>query len=122
MPKHRRKPKEFIHIKGARENNLKNVDVDIPLESLVVVTGVSGSGKSTLMKDVLAQAVQIELELEVKADFDSITFPKKLIQNIEMIDQNPIGKSSRSNPVTYLKAYDDIRDLFAKQKCPSIWD
>lgn len=117
VPKHRRKPKEFIHIKGARENNLKNVDVDIPLESLVVVTGVSGSGKSTLMKDVLAQAVQIELELGgKKADFDSITFPKKLIQNIEMIDQNPIGKSSRSNPVTYLKAYDDIRDLFAKQK------
>lgn len=117
VPKHRRKPNEFIHIKGARENNLKNVDVDIPLESLVVVTGVSGSGKSTLMKDVLAQAVQIELELGgKKADFDSITFPKKLIQNIEMIDQNPIGKSSRSNPVTYLKAYDDIRDLFAKQK------
>ncbi|MDV4101136.1 excinuclease ABC subunit A [Elizabethkingia anophelis] len=117
VPKHRRKPKEFIHIKRARENNLKNVDVDIPLESLVVVTGVSGSGKSTLMKDVLAQAVQIELELGgKKADFDSITFPKKLIQNIEMIDQNPIGKSSRSNPVTYLKAYDDIRDLFAKQK------
>ncbi|MCL1689301.1 excinuclease ABC subunit A [Elizabethkingia anophelis] len=117
VPKHRRKPKEFIHIKGARENNLKNVDVDIPLESLVVVTGVSGSGKSTLMKDVLAQAVQIELQLGgKKADFDSITFPKKLIQNIEMIDQNPIGKSSRSNPVTYLKAYDDIRDLFAKQK------
>ncbi|MCT4205880.1 excinuclease ABC subunit UvrA [Elizabethkingia anophelis] len=117
VPKHRRKPKEFIHIKGARENNLKNVDVDIPLESLVVVTGVSGSGKSTLMKDVLAQTVQIELELGgKKADFDSITFPKKLIQNIEMIDQNPIGKSSRSNPVTYLKAYDDIRDLFAKQK------
>ncbi|OPC54312.1 excinuclease ABC subunit UvrA [Elizabethkingia bruuniana] len=117
VPKHRRKPKEFIHIKGARENNLKNVDVAIPLESLVVVTGVSGSGKSTLMKDVLAQAVQIELELGgKKADFDSITFPKKLIQNIEMIDQNPIGKSSRSNPVTYLKAYDDIRDLFAKQK------
>ncbi|MHC6200728.1 excinuclease ABC subunit UvrA [Elizabethkingia miricola] len=117
VPKHRRKPKEFIHIKGARENNLKNVDVDIPLESLVVVTGVSGSGKSTLMKDVLAQAVQIELELGgKKADFDSIIFPKKLIQNIEMIDQNPIGKSSRSNPVTYLKAYDDIRDLFAKQK------
>ncbi|HFK5506548.1 excinuclease ABC subunit UvrA [Elizabethkingia anophelis] len=117
VPKHRRKPKEFIHIKGTRENNLKNVDVDIPLESLVVVTGVSGSGKSTLMKDVLAQAVQIELELGgKKADFDSITFPKKLIQNIEMIDQNPIGKSSRSNPVTYLKAYDDIRDLFAKQK------
>ncbi|KAF5305027.1 hypothetical protein FQR65_LT18792 [Abscondita terminalis] len=117
VPKHRRKPKEFIHIKGARENNLKNVDVDIPLESLVVVTGVSGSGKSTLMKDVLAQAVQIELGIGgKKADFDSITFPKKLIQNIEMIDQNPIGKSSRSNPVTYLKAYDDIRDLFAKQK------
>ncbi|NAW50881.1 excinuclease ABC subunit UvrA [Elizabethkingia argentiflava] len=117
VPQHRRTSTEFIHIKGAREHNLKNINVAIPLECLVVITGISGSGKSTLMKEVLAPAIQIELELGgKKADFDAITFPKHLIQNIELIDQNPIGKSSRSNPVTYLKAYDDIRDLFAKQK------
>lgn len=117
VPAKRRKPKEFIKITGARQNNLKNIDVAVPLECLTVVTGVSGSGKSTLMKEVLAQAIQIELGMGgKKADFDTIEFPKRLVKNIEIIDQNPIGKSSRSNPVTYLKAYDDIRDLFARQK------
>lgn len=117
VPKKRRIPKEFIKIKGARQNNLKNIDVDVPLEVLTVVTGVSGSGKSTLMKEILTNAVQIQLGMGgKKADYDSVEFPKKLIKNIELIDQNPIGKSSRSNPVTYLKAYDDIRDLFSKQK------
>lgn len=117
VPKSRRKPKEWIHIKGARENNLKNIDVDVPLESLVVISGVSGSGKSTLMKEILANDIQIQLGMGgKKGDYDSVEFPKKLIKNIELIDQNPIGKSSRSNPVTYLKAYDDIRDLFSKQK------
>mgnify|MGYP000458619350 CR=1 FL=1 len=117
VPEKRRKPKEFIKIKGARQNNLKNVDVDIPLECLAVITGVSGSGKSTLMKEILTNAVQIELGMGgKKADYDSVEFSKKIIKNIELIDQNPIGKSSRSNPVTYLKAYDDIRDLFSKQK------
>jgi len=117
IPKKKRKFKEFIEIKGARENNLKNINVDIPLESLVVITGVSGSGKSTLIRNVLAEDIRISLELGGnKSDVDSVKFPKNLIQNIELIDQNPIGKSSRSNPVTYLKAYDEIRDLFAEQK------
>ncbi len=117
VPKTRRKAKEFIHIKGARQNNLKNIDVDIPLENLVVISGVSGSGKSTLMKEILTNDLQIQLGMGgKKGDYDSVEFPKKLIKNIELIDQNPIGKSSRSNPVTYLKAYDDIRELFAKQK------
>lgn len=117
VPEKRRKPKEWIHIKGARQNNLKNIDVDIPLEALTVITGVSGSGKSTLMKEILTNDVQIQLGMGgKKADYDSVEFPKRLVKNIELIDQNPIGKSSRSNPVTYLKAYDDIRDLFSKQK------
>lgn len=117
IPKHRRKPKNFIKIKGARQNNLKNINVDIPLESLVVISGVSGSGKSTLMKNILANDIQIQLGLGGKrGDYDQVEFPKSLIKHIELIDQNPIGKSSRSNPVTYLKAYDDIRDLLAKQR------
>ncbi len=117
IPEKRRKAKEFIQIKGARQNNLKNIDVNIPLENLVVISGVSGSGKSTLMKEILTNDIQIQLGMGgKKADYDSVEFPKKLIKNIELIDQNPIGKSSRSNPVTYLKAYDDIRDLFSKQK------
>ncbi len=121
VPETRRKPKEYIKIKGARQNNLKNIDVDVPLECLTVISGVSGSGKSTLMKEILTKAIQIELGMGgKKADYDSVEFPKKMIQNIELIDQNPIGKSSRSNPVTYLKAYDDIRDLFAKQKSAKV--
>lgn len=117
IPEKRRKPKEFVKVKGARQNNLKNIDVDIPLEMLSVITGVSGSGKSTLMKEIVANDIQIQLGLGgKKGDYDSVEFPKKLIKNIELIDQNPIGKSSRSNPVTYLKAYDDIRELFARQK------
>lgn len=121
VPKTRRKAKEWIKIKGARQNNLKNIDVDIPLESLVVISGVSGSGKSTLMKEILTNDIQIQLGMGgKKADYDSVEFPKKLIKNIELIDQNPIGKSSRSNPVTYLKAYDDIRDLFSKQKSAKV--
>lgn len=121
VPKKRRTPKEFIKIKGARQNNLKNIDVDVPLEMLTVVTGVSGSGKSTLMKEILTNAIQIQLGMGgKKSDYDSVEFPEKLIKNIELIDQNPIGKSSRSNPVTYLKAYDDIRDLFTKQKAAKL--
>ncbi len=117
VPKMRRKPKEWIEVKGARQNNLKNIDVAIPLECLAVISGVSGSGKSTLMKEIVANDIQIQLGMGgKKGNYDAVTFPPKLIRNIELIDQNPIGKSSRSNPVTYLKAYDDIRDLFAKQK------
>ena len=117
VPNKRRKAKEYLHIKGARQNNLKNISLDIPLENLVVITGVSGSGKSTLMKEILVNDLQIQLGMGgKKGNYDSVEFPKKLIKNIELIDQNPIGKSSRSNPVTYLKAYDEIRDLFSKQK------
>lgn len=117
VPKVRRKPSAFIEIRGARHNNLKNISVDVPLECLTVITGVSGSGKSTLMKEILVNEIRIQLGMAgQKTDYDSVTFPKKIIQNIELIDQNPIGKSSRSNPVTYLKAYDDIRDIFSKQK------
>ena len=116
-PKKRRKAKDFILIKGARQNNLKNINVDIPLQNFVVISGVSGSGKSTLMKEILTKDIQIQLGIGgKKGDYDNVEFPKDLVKNIELIDQNPIGKSSRSNPVTYLKAYDDIRDLFAKQK------
>ncbi len=121
VPEKRRKFKEFIEIKGARQNNLKNIDVKIPLENLVVISGVSGSGKSTLMKEILTNEIQIQLGMGgKKGDYDSVEFPKKLVRNIELIDQNPIGKSSRSNPVTYLKAYDDIRDLFSRQKLAKI--
>lgn len=121
VPAKRRKAKEFIEIKGARQNNLKNIDVNIPLENLVVISGVSGSGKSTLMMEILTNEIQIQLGMGgKKGDYDSVEFPKKLVRNIELIDQNPIGKSSRSNPVTYLKAYDDIRDLFSKQKLAKI--
>ncbi len=117
VPSQRRRPKEWIKVKGARQNNLKNVSVDIPLECLAVITGVSGSGKSTLMKEIVSNDIQIQLGMGgKKGDYDSVEFSKKLVKNIELIDQNPIGKSSRSNPVTYLKAYDDIRDLFSKQK------
>lgn len=117
VPQHRRTTKNYIHIKGARQNNLKNINVDIPLQSLVVVSGVSGSGKSTLMKEILTKEVQIQLGMGgKKGNYDEVIFSKSLIKHIELIDQNPIGKSSRSNPVTYLKAYDDIRDLMAKQK------
>ena len=121
VPETRRKSKEWIHVKVARKKKKKNINVDIPLESLVVISGVSGSGKSTLMKEVLTNDIQIQLGMGgKKGDYDSVEFPEKLIKNIELIDQNPIGKSSRSNPVTYLKAYDDIRDLFSKQKLAKV--
>lgn len=107
----------YIEIKGARANNLKGIDVKFPLNVMTVVTGVSGSGKSTLVRDILYRAVKREMDevtdrpgefLKLEGDLDHI-------KNIEFIDQNPIGKSSRSNPVTYVKAYDEIRKLFAAQ-------
>lgn len=118
VPKKRRSFKSSIEIIGARENNLKNIDVVFPLGCLTVITGVSGSGKSTLVKKILYPAVQKKLTgvsekagqyTELKGDFSQI-------KAIEYVDQNPIGKSSRSNPVTYIKAYDDIRDIFSKQQ------
>lgn len=117
VPKNRRKFKNHIEVKGARENNLKNIDVTFPLDCLTVITGVSGSGKSTLVKKILFPALQKKLTgLGDKAgQFTSLEGSYSHIKNIEYVDQNPIGRSSRSNPVTYIKAYDDIRDLFAKQ-------
>ncbi len=122
IPKKRRKSNNFIEIKGARENNLQNVDVAFPLESLTVITGVSGSGKSTLVKKILFPAVQKKIEgIGDKAgQFTELTGSFSHIKHIEYVDQNPIGRSSRSNPVTYIKAYDDIRDLYAKEKLSKV--
>lgn len=122
VPKKRRKSNNFIEIKGARENNLQNIDVAFPLESLTVITGVSGSGKSTLVKKILFPAMQKKLEgIGDKAgQFTEITGSFSHIKHIEYVDQNPIGRSSRSNPVTYIKAYDDIRDLYAKEKLSKV--
>jgi excinuclease ABC subunit A len=122
IPKTRRKTKNFIEIIGARENNLKNIDVTFPLNNLTVITGVSGSGKSTLVKKILFPVMQKKIIgygdkmgqfSEIKGSFESL-------KHIEFIDQNPIGRSSRSNPVTYIKAYDDIRNLFSNQKLSKI--
>ena len=117
VPKTRRKFKNHIEIIGARENNLKNIDVTFPLDCLTVITGVSGSGKSTLVKKILFPAMQKKLTgLGEKAgQFTDLDGSYSHIKNIEYVDQNPIGRSSRSNPVTYIKAYDDIRELYAKQ-------
>ena len=122
VPTKRRTSKNNIQIIGARENNLKNVDVTFPLNCLTVITGVSGSGKSTLVKNILYPTMQKQLighgekigqHTEIKGNFENI-------KHVEFIDQNPIGRSSRSNPVTYIKAYDDIRALFSNQKISSI--
>jgi excinuclease ABC subunit A len=115
VPKNRRKWKKFIQIIGARENNLKNITVSFPLNTLTVVTGVSGSGKSTLVKKILYTALKKQFGGygERTGIFDRISGNIDSISNVEFIDQNPIGKSTRSNPVTYVKAYDEIRDLFA---------
>ena len=112
-----RSSNKHIEIKNARENNLKNIDLKIPLDCLVVITGVSGSGKSTLIKQVLypAMAKILETKFEREGAYDSIGGDVDVIKNIEVVDQNPIGRSSRSNPVTYTKAYDAIRKLFSKQ-------
>ena len=118
IPGKRRTSNSYIEIKGARENNLKNIDVTFPLNMLTVITGVSGSGKSTLVKKLLYPILLKEVGgygekagqyTEMSGKFDSL-------RNVEFVDQNPIGRSSRSNPVTYIKAYDDIRALFASQK------
>lgn len=122
VPKKRRKSNNKIQILGARENNLKNVDVTFPLNCLSVITGVSGSGKSTLVKKILYPTMQKKLvgygdkigqHTDVIGNFDTL-------KHVEFIDQNPIGRSSRSNPVTYIKAYDDIRALFSNQKLSNI--
>ena len=117
MPLNHRPWNNYIEIKGARENNLKGIDVKFPLNIMTVVTGVSGSGKSTLIRDVFYRALKREYSegSERPGEFISLEGDIKMIHNIEFVDQNPIGKSSRSNPVTYVKAYDEIRKLFADQ-------
>jgi excinuclease ABC subunit A len=122
VPKKRRTFKNFIEIKGARENNLQNIDVTFPLDVLTVITGVSGSGKSTLVKKILFPAMQKKLDNagEKAGQFTEMTGSFSQIKHIEYVDQNPIGRSSRSNPVTYIKAYDDIRELYAKEKLSKI--
>jgi len=117
VPKQLRKWNRSIIVEGARQNNLKNITVEFPLHLLCVVSGVSGSGKTTLVKQILYPALK-----KMKGEFvDKVGFHKAItgdvdsISQIELVDQNPIGKSSRSNPITYIKAYDEIRDLFAKQ-------
>ena len=106
-----------IVVKGARENNLRNIDVRIPLGAMTCITGVSGSGKSSLAKGILYPALRRMLyDTGVKpGDFDGIEGDVQLLKSVEMVDQNPIGKSTRSNPVTYIKAYDEIRKLFSDQ-------
>jgi excinuclease ABC subunit A len=122
VPTKRRTSKHKIEIFGAREHNLQNIEVTFPLNCLSVITGVSGSGKSTLVKKILYPAMQKQLNgygdkigqhTAIKGDFDTL-------KSVEFIDQNPIGRSSRSNPVTYIKAYDDIRALFSSQKLSKI--
>ncbi|GAB3952705.1 excinuclease ABC subunit UvrA [Spirosoma harenae] len=117
VPNFRRKSTNFIEIKGARENNLKDVTARFPLNTLTVVTGVSGSGKSTLIRKVLYPALMREKgdAAEEAGKYDSLEGSLNRISAIEMIDQNPIGKSSRSNPVTYIKAYDYLRTVMADQ-------
>ncbi len=122
VPKKRRTSKNKISITGARQNNLKNIDITFPLNVFTAVTGVSGSGKSTLVKKILYPALLREIGGygEKPGQFSEITGDFNTIKSIEFIDQNPIGRSSRSNPVTYIKAYDDIRNLFASQKLSDI--
>ena len=117
LPASHRPWNNYIEIKGARENNLKGIDVKFPLNVMTVVTGVSGSGKSTLVRDVFYKALKREYSeaSERPGEFISLEGDVQLVKDIEFVDQNPIGKSSRSNPVTYVKAYDEIRKLFAEQ-------
>lgn len=124
IPKKRRKSNKLVKMKGCRANNLKNIDVDFPLDSLVAVTGVSGSGKSTLVKNILYPALNNKLigYGDKPGEFDGIFGNIDSINFVEFVDQNPIGRSSRSNPVTYIKAYDEIRSLFSNQRLSKIRD
>lgn len=117
VPATRRPWNLFIEIKGARMNNLKGINVKFPLNVMTVVTGVSGSGKSSLVKGILYPAMKRQLDevAELPGEFSSISGDIKMVKHVEMVDQSPIGKSTRSNPVTYVKAYDAIRQLFAEQ-------
>lgn len=118
VPSHRRRSPSYVEVQGAREHNLKNIDVRFPLGVMTVVTGVSGSGKSTLVRDVLYRAMMRRLGLggDAPGMFKALGGDVERVENVEFVDQNPIGRSTRSNPATYLKAYDEIRALFADQQ------
>lgn len=122
IPAKRRKWKDSVTVVAARENNLQNIDVTFPLRCLVAVTGLSGSGKSTLITQILYPALQKQLGQygERLGEFDELTGDIKSVKAIEFVDQNPIGKSSRSNPVTYVKAFDEIRNLYSEQKLAAV--
>ena len=117
LPHSHRPWNNYIEVKGARENNLRGIDVKFPLNVMTVVTGVSGSGKSTLVRNIFYRALKriYDESSERPGEHISLEGDVKMVSNIEFVDQNPIGKSSRSNPVTYIKAYDEIRKLFADQ-------
>ena len=118
VPRTRRRWSNYIEVKGAAENNLKNIDVKFPLGVMTAVTGVSGSGKSTLVDDVFYRALSRHFgeNIEAPGTFSSLEGDLDMITSVRLVDQNPIGKSTRSNPATYLKAFDEIRHLFAEQQ------
>lgn len=118
VPASRRKWRDFIEVQGAREHNLKNIDVKFPLNALTVVTGVSGSGKSTLVRDILYRSLMRHFDNPCDAPglHKAVVGDLHRLSGVEFVDQNPIGRSSRSNPATYVKAYDEIRRLFADQQ------
>ncbi len=117
VPKRRRRWNDYLWLRGAAENNLKNLNVKFPLNVFTVITGVSGSGKSTLIKRVLYPAIKKRYGgmHEISGKFSVLEGDVNRIQNIEFVDQNPIGRSSRSNPATYVKAFDDIRSFVYSQ-------
>ena len=117
VPPHRRPWTNYIEVRGARANNLKGIDVRFPLNVMTCVTGVSGSGKSSLVRDIFYNAMKRQMDevADRPGEFLTLEGDTKLVQAIEFVDQNPIGKSTRSNPVTYVKAWDEIRKLFALQ-------
>ncbi|MCL2290242.1 MAG: excinuclease ABC subunit UvrA [Bacteroidetes bacterium] len=118
LPKHRRKWRNYVEVKNATTHNLKNLTVKLPLDIFTVVTGVSGSGKSTLIKEVLYPLLQKKMQYiagQELNDVSNLHLSKETISEVILVDQNPIGRSSRSNPATYIKVYDDIRELYAQQ-------
>ncbi|MFM2375641.1 MAG: hypothetical protein RLZZ165_738 [Bacteroidota bacterium] len=124
VPKVRRKILKSIHLRGAMENNLKNISIEVPLYAMTVVTGVSGSGKSTLITKILYPALKRKIDAfgEKPGHFDKLEGNVDEVNYVEMVDQTPIGRNARSNPVTYIKAYDAIRDLYADQPMARVAD